>query len=64
MRYGPGPWGVVMASTELTFVFCVLKFLQIFIQSRKPHGNTDFGATENTESICAVRKTIQMENEK
>lgn len=64
MRYGPEPRGVVMASTEFAFLFCMLKFLQIFSQSRKPHGCTALGATEDTESICAVRKTIQMENEK
>lgn len=55
---------MVIASIELTFLFSVLKFLQIFSQSRKSHGSTALGATEDTESICTVSKTIQMENEK
>lgn len=50
-----GPWGVLMARTEHTFLLYALKFVQIFTQARKLHA---LGAMEGTESIWAVRNTI------
>ena len=61
MPYGPGPWGVVV--TELAFLLCALKFLQIFTQARKP-ASTALGAMEGTEFIGAIRNTFQMENDR
>lgn len=63
MPYGPRPWGVVMAGTELPFLVSALQFLQIFTQARKPCVSTALGVMKGTESIWAVRNTIQMEND-
>lgn len=50
-KYGPEPWGVVTAGTELKFPFCALKFLQLPGQARKPRSDISSRVKEGTESI-------------